>query len=76
MTFFKALFVVTKNHPHMVVKSTNKATSGGDKAPSAQIHLIFSRVVVTSDGFGGERAFSAKGFHRFPVIGGDIGLNW
>jgi hypothetical protein len=33
--FFSALMVVTKNHPHVVVTSTNRATFGGDKALSA-----------------------------------------
>ena len=39
VTFFSALMVVTKNHPHVVVTSTNRATFGGDKALSAQAAL-------------------------------------
>ena len=52
--------VVTKNHPHVVVTSTNRATFGGDKALSAQISLIFSGMVVTSAGFGGDKAPPAQ----------------
>ena len=37
--FFSALMVVTKNHPHVVVTSTNRATFGGDKALPAQAAL-------------------------------------
>ena len=37
--FFSALMVLTKNHPHVVVTSTNRATFGGDKALSAQTAL-------------------------------------
>ena len=54
--FFSALMVVTKNHPHVVVTSTNRATFGGDKALSAKISLVFSGMVVTSAGFGGDKA--------------------
>ena len=52
--------VVTKNHPHVVVTSTNRATFGGDKALSAQISLVFSVMVVTSAGFGGDKAPPAQ----------------
>ena len=39
VTFFSALMVVTENHPHMVMTSTNRATFGGDKALPAQAAL-------------------------------------
>ena len=52
--------VVTKNHPHVVVTSTNRATFGGDKALSAKISLVFSGMVVTSAGFGGDKAPPAQ----------------
>jgi len=71
-----ALLVVTKNHPLVVVTSTNRATFGGDKALSAQISLIFSGMVVTSDGFGGDKVSSAKDFSHFLGNGGDISRNW
>ena len=54
--FFSALMVVTKNHPHVVVTSTNRATFGGDKALPAKNSLVFSGMVVTSAGFGGDKA--------------------
>ena len=74
--FSDALMVVTKNHPHVVVTSTNRATFGGDKALSAQISLIFSGMVVTSAGFGGDKAPSAKNLSRFLGNGGDISQIW
>ena len=67
--FFDALLVVTKNHPHVVVTSTNRATFGGDKALSAQISLFFSGMVVTSAGFGGDKAPSDQNYTIFPGMG-------
>ena len=56
VTFFSELMVVTENHPHVVVTSTNRATFGGDKALPAKKSLVFSGMVVTSAGFGGDKA--------------------